>query len=261
MATRLRRLDPGQLARPSRREPASRRLQSGLRPGAARRQVRLWERVLQTLHMEGPHRRCSASACSRWHRARHQRASISKKPKAHPHRPSLRAGSEPLRRSGGYRALAPCHCWCGSWRRWASSCPDQARCRTLCGDGATRSWRSYRFSADLLSARRVPLTVQPKPWSKSAGALSGEMAREWQQCEATCSSSSTWGCRGSRPDEAGRNGLAEGWACAGRPPTDCCGHRAQALGETLATFDEPADALPAEIIATGGRATERMSLL
>src|SRR6266705_4011258 len=111
---------------------------------------------------------------------------------------------------------------------------------------------------DLLSAATSAGYVVQQAVVEVDGCLSGEMAREWQYVSDLLEHQHL-GLPEALAQMKQRNGLAELDVLADHL---IAGHtRGQALGETLATFSVSLRMrYQQEIIATGGRATERMSL-
>jgi len=254
MATRLRRLDPDSWRAELAVSLPGVGFESGLRP-VLRDAVRVWERVLQMLHMEGPSS------------LKHQLQLVA---------PSETPASFYLEKAKLTLILVafvlvvnlfgdladivhgplPLLVWLVA-AALGFVLPDLALAARL-RRRRDEILAELPILADLLSAATSAGYVVQQAVVEVGGCLSGEMAREWQYvCDLL--EHQHLGLPDALAQLKQRNGLAELDVLADHL---IAGHtRGQALGETLATFSMSLRTrYQQEFIATGGRATERMSL-
>jgi tight adherence protein C len=254
MATRLRRLDPDSWrAELAETRPAS-GYESGLRP-VLRDAVRLWERLLQTLHLEGPsslQRQLQLVAPNEtpasfyFEKAKLTLISIA----------FVLVVNLLLDLADIVRGPLPLLAWVAA-AVLGFVLPDLALGARL-RQRRDEILAELPILADLLSAATSAGYVVQQAVAEVGGCLSGEMAREWQYVSDLLEHQHL-GLPEALAQLKQRNGLAELDILADHL---IAGHtRGQALGETLATFSMSLRTrYQQEIIATGGRATERMSL-
>jgi tight adherence protein C len=254
IATRLRRLDPDSWRTETAESLPAVGFESGLRP-VLRDAVRVWERVLQTLHMEGPsslQRQLQLVAPSETPASFYlEKAKLTL---------ILVAFVLVVNLLGDLADIVhgplPVLVWLVA-AALGFVLPDLALAARL-RRRRDEILAELPILADLLSAATSAGYVVQQAVVEVGGCLSGEMAREWQYVSDLLEHQHL-GLPEALAQLKQRNGLPELDVLADHL---IAGHtRGQALGETLATFSMSLRTrYQQEIIANGGRATERMSL-
>ena len=254
MATRLRRLDPDSWRAELAESLPPVGFESGLRP-VLRDVVRLWEGVLQTLHMEGPsslQRQLQLVAPSETPASFYlEKAKLTLICVAFVLVVNLFGDLADI-----VHGPLPLLAWLAA-AVLGFVLPDLALAARL-RRRRDEILAELPILADLLSAATSAGYVVQQAVVEVGGCVSGEMAREWQYVSDLLERQHL-GLPEALAQMKQRNGLAELDVLADHL---IAGHtRGQALGETLATFSMSLRTrYQQEIIANGGRATERMSL-
>jgi tight adherence protein C len=254
MATRLRRLDPDAWRLELAESPRSSSFESGLRP-ILRDAERLWERVLGSLHLEGPsslQRRLQVAAPNETVTSFY----LEKVKLAFFLVALLLVVNLCLDLAAVVQGPLPLLAWLAA-AALGFVLPDLALATRL------RRRRDEMLAelpilADLLSAATSAGYVPQQAVVEVSGCLNGELAREWQHL-CNLLEQQHLGLPEALGQLKGRNGLAELDMLADQL---IAGHvRGQALGEPLAAFSMSLRTrYQQEVIAAGGRATERMAL-
>ena len=250
MATRLRRLDPDSWRADLAESLPAVGFESGLRP-VLRDAIRVWERMLQTLHMEGPsslQRQLQLVAPSETPASFYlEKAKLTLIFVAFVLVVNLFLDLADI-----VHGPLPLLAWLAA-AVLGFVLPDLALAARLRGR-RDEILAELPILADLLSAATSAGYVVQQAVAEVGGCLSGEMAREWQYVSDLLEHQHL-----ALAQLKQRNGLAELDMLADHL---IAGHtRGQALGETLATFSMSLRTrYQQEVIANGGRATERMSL-
>ena len=254
MATRLRRLDPDAWRLELAESPRSSSFESGLRP-ILRDAERLWERVLGSLHLEGPsslQRRLQVAAPDETVASFY----LEKVKLAFFLVALLLVVNLCLDLAAVVQGPLPLLAWLAA-AALGFVLPDLALAARL-RRRRDEILAELPILADLLSAATSAGYVPQQAVVEVSGCLNGELAREWQHL-CNLLEQQHLGLPEALGQLKGRNGLAELDMLADQL---IAGHvRGQALGEPLAAFSMSLRTrYQQEVIAAGGRATERMAL-
>ncbi len=254
MATRLRRLDPDAWRLELAESPRSSTFESGLRP-ILRDAERLWERVLGWLHLEGPaslQRRLQIGAPNESVTSFY----LEKVKLAFFLVALLLVVNLCLDLAAVVEGPLPLLAWLAA-AALGFVLPDLALAARL-RRRRDEILAELPILADLLSAATSAGYVPQQAVVEVSGCLNGELAREWRHL---CSllEQQHLGLPEALGQLKGRNGLVELDTLADQL---IAGHvRGQALGEPLAAFSMSLRTrYQQEVVAAGGRATERMAL-
>ena len=254
MATRLRRLDPDAWRLELAQKLQGSTFEGGLRP-ILRDTERLWERVLQALHLEGPsslQRRLQVAAPSETVASFY----LEKVRLGFILVALLLVANLFLDLLDVVRGPLPLLAWLAA-AALGFVLPDLALAGRL-QRRRNEILAELPILADLLSAASSAGFVVQQAVIEVSGCLSGELAREWQYV-CNLLEQQHLGLPEALVQLKQRNGLAELDMLADQL---IAGHvRGQALGEPLAAFSMSLRTrYQQEVIAAGGRATERMAL-